>query len=105
MRWRHPVAVSPPSRHCAGGIRVRVDRLLAGGPRQVTASQLLAQARPGTTYMLGGTVLGGSVRRTGSMLYFRVRDPHRRVSVPVRYTARSPIRSPLGALLPSTCAK
>jgi cytochrome c-type biogenesis protein CcmE len=36
--------------------------------------------------MLGGTVLGGSVRRTGSTLYFRVRDPHRRVSVPVRYT-------------------
>jgi cytochrome c-type biogenesis protein CcmE len=35
-------------------------------------------------------VLGGSVRRIGSTLYFRVRDPHRRVSVPVRYTGEIP---------------
>jgi cytochrome c-type biogenesis protein CcmE len=64
--------------------------LLAGGPGKVTASQLLTRARPGTTYVLAGTVLDGSVRRTGSTLYFRVADPRRRVSVRVRYSGEIP---------------
>jgi cytochrome c-type biogenesis protein CcmE len=64
--------------------------LLAGGPGKLTASQLLTRGRPGTTYVLGGVVLDGSVRRTGFTLYFRVRDPLRQVSVPVRYTGEIP---------------
>ncbi|HZE03953.1 MAG TPA: cytochrome c maturation protein CcmE, partial [Solirubrobacteraceae bacterium] len=40
--------------------------------------------------ILAGTVLNGSVRRTDSMLYFRVRDPKLHVSVPVRYTGIVP---------------
>ena len=43
------------------------------GHQEVTASQLLARAKPGKTYMLAGTVLDGSVRREGTTLLFR--DP------------------------------
>jgi cytochrome c-type biogenesis protein CcmE len=35
-------------------------------------------------------VLDGSVRRDGPVLYFRIRDPKLRVSVPVRYTGVIP---------------
>ena len=51
---------------------------------------LLKRARPGTTYILAGTVLEGSVRHVGSALLFRVRDPKLNVSVPVRYTGEIP---------------
>jgi cytochrome c-type biogenesis protein CcmE len=64
--------------------------LLAGGPGELTASQLLTRAQPGTTYVLDGTVLEGSVRRTGSSLYFRVRDAGLQSSVAVRYTREIP---------------
>lgn len=62
----------------------------AAGRDELTASQLLHRARPGTTYILAGTVLDGSVRRTASSLVFRVRDPKLNVSVPVRYTGEIP---------------
>ncbi|HET8979604.1 MAG TPA: cytochrome c maturation protein CcmE [Solirubrobacteraceae bacterium] len=62
----------------------------AAGRDELTASQLLKRGRPGTTYILAGTVLDGSVRRTTSVLYFRVRDPKLHVSVPVRYTGEIP---------------
>jgi cytochrome c-type biogenesis protein CcmE len=62
----------------------------AAGRDELTASQLLHRARPGTTYILAGTVLNGSVRHVGDVLLFRVRDPKLDVSVPVRYTGEIP---------------
>ena len=62
----------------------------SAGREELTASQLVKQARPGQSYILAGTVLDGSVRRQGSVLYFRVRDPKLRLSVPVRYTGIVP---------------
>lgn len=62
----------------------------AAGRDEVTASQLLARAQPGRTYILAGTVLDGSVRHQGNALLFRVRDPKQQVSVPVRYTGEIP---------------
>jgi cytochrome c-type biogenesis protein CcmE len=60
------------------------------GEREVTASQLLRVARPGQSYILAGTVLPGSVRHQGQALLFRIRDPRRALSVPVRYTGIVP---------------
>jgi len=54
----------------------------------VTASQLLKQARPGQSYILGGTV--ASEQHLGSTLLFRVDDPKLHLSVPVRYTGLVP---------------
>ncbi|MGO9955207.1 MAG: cytochrome c maturation protein CcmE [Solirubrobacteraceae bacterium] len=62
----------------------------SAGRDELTASQLLEQARPGQSYILAGTVLNGSVRRDGQVLMFRVRDPKLEVSVPVRYTGIVP---------------
>lgn len=62
----------------------------SAGRDEFTASQLLRRAQPGRSYILAGTVLNGSVRRDGSVLFFRVRDPKLRVSVPVRYTGSIP---------------
>ena len=45
------------------------------GRDEVTASQLVAKARPGRSYILAGTVLDGSVRHQGTALLFRIRDP------------------------------
>lgn len=67
----------------------------AAGRAELTASQLLKRARPGHSYVLAGTVLSGSVRRTAGALWFRVRDPKLDVSVPVRYTGEIP--DPFGA--------
>jgi cytochrome c-type biogenesis protein CcmE len=52
--------------------------------------QLLHGARAGRSYQLTGTVLAGSVRRSGDVLLFRVRDRADRLSVPVRYTGAVP---------------
>jgi cytochrome c-type biogenesis protein CcmE len=60
------------------------------GNKEFTASQLLAQGRPGKTYELAGTVLLGSVEHQGATLLFRIRDPKLHVSVPVRYTGIVP---------------
>jgi cytochrome c-type biogenesis protein CcmE len=62
----------------------------SAGRDELTASQLLKQAKPGQSYILAGTVLNGSVRHNGAQLVFRVRDPKLRVSVPVRYTGIVP---------------
>jgi len=62
----------------------------SAGRDELTASQLLTRAQPGRSYILAGTVLDGSVRRTGDALLFRVRDPKLKVSVPVRYTGVVP---------------
>jgi cytochrome c-type biogenesis protein CcmE len=62
----------------------------AAGRDEVTASQLLAKAKPGKSYILAGTVLANSVHHHGTALLFRVRDPKLKVSVPVRYTGIVP---------------
>jgi cytochrome c-type biogenesis protein CcmE len=62
----------------------------AAGREELTASQLIKRAHPGTAYILAGTVLNGSVHRQGSVLLFRVRDPKLKLSVPVRYTGEVP---------------
>jgi cytochrome c-type biogenesis protein CcmE len=62
----------------------------SAGNKEFTASQLLANGRPGQTYELAGTVLLGSVQHQGAALLFRIRDPKLHVSVPVRYTGIIP---------------
>jgi cytochrome c-type biogenesis protein CcmE len=62
----------------------------ASGRDEYTASQLLKHAQPGESYILAGTVLDGSVRHDGSVLWFRIRDPRIKLSVPVRYTGAVP---------------
>ena len=60
------------------------------GNQELTASQLLRTAKPGKTYILAGTVLMGSVHQSGKQLFFSVRDPKLKVSVPVSYTGIVP---------------
>ncbi len=62
----------------------------SAGRDEVTASQLLSKAKPGQSYILAGTVLDGSIRHAGQALLFSVRDPKRKLSVPVRYTGIVP---------------
>lgn len=62
----------------------------SAGREELTASQLLRDAKPGQSYILAGTVVDGSVRHQGPVLDFRVRDPKLKVSVPVRYTGIVP---------------
>ncbi|MEA2196833.1 MAG: cytochrome c-type biosis protein CcmE [Solirubrobacteraceae bacterium] len=61
----------------------------SAGQDVVTASQLLRQARPGQTYVLGGTVISAQHEGSGALL-FRVHDPKLNESVPVRYTGLVP---------------
>ncbi len=60
------------------------------GRDEFTASQLLAHAQPGGTYILAGTVLDGSVRREGGAMLFSIRDPKLDVAVPVSYSGLVP---------------
>ncbi len=62
----------------------------SAGRDELTASQLLKRAKPGTSYILAGTVLAGSVRHEGNAILFKVRDPKLNVAVPVRYTGIVP---------------
>jgi cytochrome c-type biogenesis protein CcmE len=62
----------------------------SAGSDEQTAGQLLDGAVAGKTYTLAGTVKDGSVRRADGVLFFSVRDPHRPVSVRVRYTGLVP---------------
>jgi len=62
----------------------------SAGSDEQTAGQLLDGAVAGKTYTLAGTVQDGSVRRADGVLWFSVRDPHRPVSVRVRYTGLVP---------------
>jgi cytochrome c-type biogenesis protein CcmE len=56
----------------------------------LSPSQLLRQAQPGHRYQLTGKVLAGSVRRSGSVLYFTVSDRQGGAAVPVAYTGTVP---------------
>jgi cytochrome c-type biogenesis protein CcmE len=56
---------------------------------ELTASQLLRQAKPGQQYILAGTVLPGYTR-SGSSLVFQVRDPKQHVAATVDYTGIVP---------------
>ena len=73
----------------------------SAGRDELTASQLLARAHPGRSYILAGTVLTGSVQHQGTALLFRVRDPKLKESVPVRYTGivPDPFRAGRGVLV------
>jgi cytochrome c-type biogenesis protein CcmE len=62
----------------------------ASGAQEVTASQLLKNAKPGRSYVLAGSVVYKSVSHEGTALLFRIRDPKLHVSVPVRYTGIVP---------------
>lgn len=98
--WDNPPRMDPARKRAIRlTIALTVALLLASalvfvsfsaGRDEFTASQLLKRAKPGQSYILAGTVLDGSVRRDGSVLFFRVRDPKLRVSVPVRYTGSVP---------------
>ena len=61
----------------------------SAGQDVVTVSQLLKVAKPGQTYILGGTVLSTEHVGSGELL-FRVRDPKLAESVPVRYSGLVP---------------
>ena len=61
----------------------------AASPERIP-SQLVASAKPGQSYKLGGKVVPGSIRRQGDELRFRVRDPKGGESVPVTYTGSVP---------------
>jgi cytochrome c-type biogenesis protein CcmE len=60
----------------------------SAGEDIVTASQFLKMAKPGQTYILGGTVL--SEQHDGGNLLFRVRDPKLDESVLIHYTGLVP---------------
>jgi cytochrome c-type biogenesis protein CcmE len=64
----------------------------SAGQDELTAAQLLRAAKPGTEYILAGTVMTDpKPRRSGGALDFRVVDPKRSsVSVPVHYTGIVP---------------
>jgi len=73
----------------------------AAGDPELTAGQLIKRAQPGQSYVLAGTVLGGSVRYVGQELLFRVRDPKLDESVLVRYSGivPDPFRAGRGVLV------
>lgn len=62
----------------------------SAGSDERSAGELLDAAVPGRTYTLAGTVAPGSVRRRDGVLWFRILDPRRPVSVRVRYTGMVP---------------
>jgi len=56
----------------------------------LTPTQLVHQAQPGRSYQLTGTVVAGSVRRSGGTLDFSVEDRVGGTKVPVAYTGTVP---------------
>jgi cytochrome c-type biogenesis protein CcmE len=57
----------------------------------LTPTQLLREGQPGRSYQLTGTVVSGSVRRAGEVLYFSVADrAGGRDAIPVAYTGTVP---------------
>ena len=56
----------------------------------LTPSQLLREAQPGRSYLLTGTVVQGSVHRSGAVLDFAVRDRRGESVVPLAYTGTVP---------------
>lgn len=74
----------------------------SAGSDEKTAGQLFDNAKPGRTYTLAGTVAAHSVKQGDKgVLWFSVRDPHRPVSVRVRYTGivPDPFREGRGVLV------
>lgn len=57
---------------------------------EVTPSELLARYESGRTYKLGGVVQKGTVQEIAGGKTFRIEDPDRRRSVPVRYIGAFP---------------
>jgi cytochrome c-type biogenesis protein CcmE len=55
-----------------------------------TPSQLVRGAQSGETYQLTGTVVPGTIVRSGIVTSFRVRDRKGGTSVPVRYSGSVP---------------
>jgi len=77
----------------------------SAGSDERTAGQLADNAVPGKSYTLAGTVAPGSVQQAANgVLYFSVLDPHRRLSVRVRYTGivPDPFREGRGVLVKVT---
>jgi len=58
----------------------------SAGRDELTASQLLAKAQPGGSYILAD----GSVHQDGKTLLFSIRDPKKHVAVPVSYSGIVP---------------
>jgi cytochrome c-type biogenesis protein CcmE len=56
----------------------------------LTPSQLVRQAQPGRSYQVTGTVVAGSVRRTGEQLNFSVEDRAGGTTIPLSYTGTVP---------------
>jgi cytochrome c-type biogenesis protein CcmE len=56
----------------------------------LSPSQLVRQAQPGRSYELTGTVVGGTVRRSGAALAFSVQDRAGGTTIPVTYTGTVP---------------
>jgi cytochrome c-type biogenesis protein CcmE len=56
----------------------------------LTPTQLLREAQPGRSYQLTGTVLAGSVHRSGAELQFSVSDRAGGATVPLSYTGTVP---------------
>jgi cytochrome c-type biogenesis protein CcmE len=56
----------------------------------LSPSQLLREAQAGRAYQLTGTVVAGSVRRSGGELDFKVADRAGGTAVPVSYTGTVP---------------
>ena len=56
----------------------------------LSPSQLVRQAQAGRSYQLTGTVVPGSVRRSGSVLDFSVEDRAGGTAIPVAYTGTVP---------------
>ncbi len=56
----------------------------------LTPSQLVHQAQPGRSYQVTGTVVTGSVHRSGGTLDFSVEDRVGGTTVPVAYTGTVP---------------
>jgi cytochrome c-type biogenesis protein CcmE len=56
----------------------------------LSPSQLLHQAQPGRSYQLTGTVVQGSVHRSGDVLDFSVEDRAGGTAIPLGYTGTVP---------------
>jgi cytochrome c-type biogenesis protein CcmE len=56
----------------------------------LTPSQLIRQAQPGRSYQVTGTVVKGSVHRSGAVLDFSVENRTGGAAVPVAYTGTVP---------------
>ncbi|HEX7610850.1 MAG TPA: cytochrome c maturation protein CcmE [Solirubrobacteraceae bacterium] len=56
----------------------------------LSPSQLVRQAQPGRSYEVTGTVVVGSVHRSGETLYFKVEDRAGGTAIPLSYTGTVP---------------